>query len=140
MAKFWCGIAVFSRYHVRYCGIRTPLTPPSRRESYSCSILNLVYFDSLSWQSFVKTCDVFNCLFPLDVQNEIQLLSGVFCYSWLVCLLSFWLRNTLLVKVGNPISDGIILVFHLAWCIKTVEKSEAILALLDTFQELHLKW
>ena len=71
-----------------------------------CSILNLVYFDSWSWQSFVSTCDVFNCLFPLDVQNEIQLLSRVFCYSWLVCLLGFWLRNTSLVKVGNPILDG----------------------------------
>ena len=35
-----------------------------------CSILNLVYFDSWSWQSFVSTCDVFNCLSPLDVQNE----------------------------------------------------------------------
>ena len=44
-----------------------------------CSILNLVYFDSRSWQSFASTCDVFNCLFPLDVQNEIQLLSGVCC-------------------------------------------------------------
>ena len=42
-----------------------------------CSNLNLVYsvyFDSWSWQSSVSTCDVFNCLFPLDVQNEIQLL------------------------------------------------------------------
>ena len=74
-----------------------------------CSILNLVYFDSWSWQSFVSTCDVFNCLFPMDVQNEIQLLSGVF-YSWLVCLLGFWLRNTTLVQVGNPISDGIVFV------------------------------
>ena len=83
-----------------------------------CSILNLVYFDSWSWQSFVSTCDVFNCLFPLDVQNEIQLLSGVFCYSWLVCLLSFWLWNTSLVNVGNPISDGIFFVFHLAWCVR----------------------
>ena len=78
-----------------------------------CSILNLVYFDSWSWQSFVSTCDVFNCLFPLDVQNEIQLLSRVFCYSWLVCLLGFWLRNTSLVKAGNPISDGIVFVFIL---------------------------
>ena len=58
------------------------------------SILKLVYFDSWSWQSFVSTCDVFNCLFPLDVRNEIQLLSRVFCYSWLVCLSGFWLRNT----------------------------------------------
>ena len=29
LGKFWCGIAVFSLYHVRYCGIRTSLTAPS---------------------------------------------------------------------------------------------------------------
>ena len=34
-------------------------------------------------------------------------------YSWLVCLLGFWLRNTSLVKVGNPILDGIVFVFTL---------------------------
>ena len=85
----------------------------------------------------MSTCDVFNCLFPLDAQNEIQLLLGVFYYSWLV---GFWLRiNTLLVKVGNPISDGIDFAFHLAWCVR-VEKSEAILAFHDTFQELHPEW
>ena len=86
-----------------------------------CSILKVVYFDSWSWQSFVSTCDVFNCLsllFLPDIRNEIQLLSRVFCYSWLVCLLGFWLRNTSLVKVRNPISDGIVFVFHLAWCIR----------------------
>ena len=83
-----------------------------------CSILKLVYFDSWSWQSFVSTCGFFNCLFPLNVQNEIQLPSRVFGYSWLVCLLGFWLRNTSLVKVGNPISDGIVFVFHLAWCVR----------------------
>ena len=55
-------------------------------------------------QRFVSSCDVFNCLFSLDVQNEIQLLSRLFCYSWLVCLLGFWFRNAPLVKViGNPI-------------------------------------
>ena len=66
------------------------------------SILKVVvYFDSLRWslQSFVSTCDVFNCLFPLDVQNEIQLLSRVSCYSWLVCLFGFWLRNASLFKI-----------------------------------------
>ena len=74
-----------------------------------CSILKVVYFDSWSWQSFVSTCDVFNCLFPLAVQNEIQLLSRLFCNSWLVCLLRFLLTNAPLVKViGNPISDGIV--------------------------------
>ena len=79
-----------------------------------CSILNLVYFNSWSWQSFVSTCDVFNCLFPLDVQNEIQLLSRVFCYSWLVCLLGFGWEMRRLSKFGNSISDGIVFVFHLA--------------------------
>ena len=64
-----------------------------------CSILKVVYFDSWSWRSFVSTCDVFNCLFRLDIQNEIQLLSRVFCYSWLVCLLGFWLSNASLVKI-----------------------------------------
>ena len=36
------------------------------------SILKLVYFDSWSWQSFLSTCHVFYCLFPLDAQNEIH--------------------------------------------------------------------
>ena len=83
-----------------------------------CTIFKLVYFDSWSCQSFVSTCDVFNCLFSLDVQNEIQLLSRVFSYSWLVCLLGFWLRNASLVKADNPISDGIVFVFHLAGCVR----------------------
>ena len=87
----------------------------------------------------MTTCDVFNCLFALDVQNEIQLLSRVFCYSWLVSLLNFWLRNALLVKVGNAISDGIVLCFSPFWMRKRVIKAQAILALLDSFQELHLE-
>ena len=64
-----------------------------------CSIFKVFYFDSWSWESFLSTCDVFNYLFPLDVQNEMQLLSRVFCYSWLVCLLDFWLINASLVKI-----------------------------------------
>ena len=36
-------------------------------------------------------------------------------------------------------SDGI--VFHLAWCVlKRVQNSQALLALLDSFQGLHLEW
>ena len=31
-------------------------------------------------------------------------------------LLNFWLGNAPLVKVGNPISDDIVFVFHLAGC------------------------
>ena len=78
----------------------------------------------------MSTCDVFNCLFPLGVQNEIQLLSGVFCYSWLVCLLGFWLRNTSLMSKSE-------IRFRMAsfsFCLlrKRVAKSEAILALVDS--------
>ena len=32
----------------------------------------------------------------------------------MACLLGFWLRNASLVKVGNPISDDIVFVCHLA--------------------------
>ena len=60
----------------------------------NCRWLHAENLCSWSWQSFVSTCYVFNFLFPLDVQNEIQLLSGVFCYSWLVCLFGFWLSES----------------------------------------------
>ena len=101
---------------------------------------------SWSWQSFVSSSDVCNCLFLLHIQNEIQLLSRLFCNSWLVCLLRFWLRNPPLVKViGNPISDGIFFEMSLLTCpclrrIKRVEKSQAILASLDDLQQKHLDW
>ena len=39
----------------------------------------------------------------------------------------------MLRQVGNPISDGIVFVFHLLMR-KRVQKSEAILALHDSFQ------
>ena len=69
------------------------------------------------------------------------------CYSWLVCLLGFWLRNASLVEVSHRKSDcG----WHRLqrWAYSTspclmferVKKSQAILALLDGFQELHLDW
>ena len=93
--------------------------------------------DSWSLQSFVSSCDVLNCLFLLGVQNEIQLLSRLFCNSWLVCLFRFLLTNAPLVKViGNPISDGIVFKHETCPCLrrKRVEKSQAILEHLMTFR------
>ena len=84
------------------------------RAENSCGILKIVYFGSWSWQSFVSTCDVFNCLFPLDVQMKYSCYQEFSVYSWLVCVLGFWLRNASLVKFGNSISDGNVFVFHLA--------------------------
>ena len=85
----------------------------------------------------MSSCDVFNCLFLLDVPNEIELLRRLFmCNSWLVCLLHFWLRNAPLVEViRNPISDGIVFKNELTHLhcprlrrTKSVGKSQAILA------------
>ena len=95
--------------------------------------------DSWSWESFVSSCDVINCLFLLGVQNEIQLLSRLFCNSWLVCLLRFLLTNAPLVKViGNPISEASFSKLSLLTCPclrrKKVEKSQAILEHLMTFR------
>ena len=65
--------------------------------------------DRVLSESFVSSCDVLICLFLLAVQNEIQLLSRLFCNSWKVCLLRFLLTNAPLVKViGNPIWDDIV--------------------------------
>ena len=56
------------------------------------------------------SCEAFNSLFLLDAQNEIKILARFLSYSWPVCLLVFWLRNSPLVKViGNPSSDGSLL-------------------------------
>ena len=89
----------------------------------------------------MSSCDVINCLFLLGVPNEIQLLSRLFCNSWLVCLLRFLLTNAPLVEViGNPISDGIVFKNELTYCTcpclrrKKVEKSQAILEHLMTFR------
>ena len=80
-----------------YALIGQNLTGEFMRKIYAAS--GNLFTDSWSWQSFVSSCDVFNCLFVLRVQNEIPLLSRFFCNSWLVCLLRFWLRNAPLVKV-----------------------------------------
>ena len=51
-----------------------------------CSILNLVYFDGWSWQSFVSTCDFFNCLFhwvykiKYSCYEESSVIHGWFVY------------------------------------------------------------
>ena len=42
--------------------------------------------------------DSWSFLLPLEVQNEIHLLSRFFCYSCLVCLLGFWLKMRQLSK------------------------------------------
>ena len=95
-----------------------------------CSILNLVYFDICSWQSFVSTFDVLTVFSTGCTKWNSAAIRSLLLFM-VVCLLGFWLRNTSLVKVGNLISDGIVFVFHLAWCVRGLK---VILALLDSFQ------
>ena len=63
-----------------------------------------------------------------------QVLSRIFCYSWLVCLLFFLVRRC--VACQSRKSDFGWHRFRFSPCLmrKRVEKSEAILALLDSFQ------
>ena len=51
-------------------------------QNFTDEFMRKIYTASWILFTFVSTCAVFNSLFPLDVQDEIQLLSGVFCYSW----------------------------------------------------------
>ena len=104
------------------------------------SILKLVYFDSWNWQSLVSTCDVFNCFFPLDVQNEIQLLSRDFCYSWHSFVTEFLVEKCAASQSRKSDFGWHRFRFSPCWIRKRVEKSQEILALLDSFQELHLEW
>ena len=107
------GHALVTLYVQFLCSDWSNLTGEFMRKIYAAS--SNLFTLTAEADRVLSTCDVFNCLFPRNiVQNEIQLLSRVFCYSWLVCLSGCWSRNTSLVKVGNPISDGIVFVFHLA--------------------------
>ena len=100
------------------------------------SYLKLVCFDSWSWQSFVTTCNVFNCLFRLDVQNEIQLLSeeSSVIHDWLLYWIIVWEMRCLSKSEFN--FGWHRFCFSPCWMRKRAIKAQGILALLDSFQEL----
>ena len=76
-----------------YALIGQDLTGEFMRKIYAACILKLAYFDSWSWQSVNLWC--LNCRFPLSVQN-IRRLS----------------------KSEIRFRNGIVFVFHLAWCVR----------------------
>ena len=80
----------------------------------------------------------FNYLFPLDVQNEIQLLSRVLSYSWLVV---YWVFGSEIRRLSKLIIRFRMALFCFSpcWMRTRIIKAQAILALLDSFQELHLE-
>ena len=82
----------------------------------------------------MSTCDVFNCLFPLNVQNEIQLLSKSLLLFMASLFIGFLVEKY--VACQDRKSDFGRHRFRFSPCLmrKRVEKCEAILALLDSFQ------
>ena len=99
-----------------------------------CIILNLVYFDGWSWQSFVSTCVVFNCLFLLDVQkwNTAAIKSILLFVASLFWFFGWEMRRLSKSQIWFRMASFSFFTL--------LEKSEAILTLLGTFQELHLEW
>ena len=112
-----------------YVLIGQNLTGEIMRKIYAAS--GNLLTDSWRWQSFVSSCDVLNCLLLLDVQNEIQLLSGLFCNSWLVCLCAFWqihrLSKSLEIRFRMASFSKMSLPTCPCFRRKRVEKSQAIL-------------
>ena len=130
LLTFLTTVMRWSRSTSNFCAlIDQYLTGECMRKTYTACVWKLVYFDSWSWQSFVSTCDVF-----FHWVYKVKFSCYQDCYSWLICLLGFWLRNRSLVKVGNPISQWHRFQFSPCLMRKRVEKSEVILALLDSFQ------
>ena len=102
-----------------------------------CSILKLVY--SWSWQSFVSTCDVFNRLFPLDVPKKAAAIKSILLFMASL-FIGFLVERC--VACQSRKSDFGWHRFRFSPCLmrKRVQKSQAILALLHSFQEMHLQW
>ena len=82
--------------------------------------VQVVYFDSWSWQSFESTCDVFNCLFFTGCKkwNTAAIKSVLLFMAGLFIRFLVEKYNASLVKADNPISDGIVFLFHLAGCMR----------------------
>ena len=103
--------------------------------------------DSWRWQGFVSSCDLFNCLFLLDVPSEIELLTRLFCviHGWFVYCAFDWEMHRLSKSLEIRCRMALFSKISLLTCpclrrTKRVEKSQAILAWFDNLQGQHLDW
>ena len=86
-----------------------------------CSILKVVYFDSWSWQSFVSTCDVFNCFSPLDIKkwNSAAIRSlQLFMASLFI---RFLVEKYVACQSQKSDFEWHRFRFHLAWCVRELQ-------------------
>ena len=79
-----------------------------------CSILKVVYFDRVLCQLVMFLTVFFHWMYKMKYScyQESSVIHGWFVY-WV-----FGWEMRRLLKLGNPISDGIVFVFHLAWCVR----------------------
>ena len=108
-----------------YVLIGQNLTGEFMRKIYAAS--GNLRTDSWRWQSFVSSCDVLNCLFLLDVQNEIPLLSRLsVIHGWFVYCGFCWQKSLEILFRMTAFSKMSLLTCP---CLrrKRVENSQAIL-------------
>ena len=96
-----------------------------------CSILNLVYFDSWSWQSFVSTCDVFNCLLPLDWNSTVISSLLLFMASLFI---GFLVEKYVACQSRKSDFGWHHFRFHLAWCVRGLQSLKRYWPYLITFR------
>ena len=90
LGKFWCGIAVFSLYHVRYCGIRTPLTPPSFYEKIFWIEVWRNFFRTLLIVTLVTEGMLSPFLLRPFTTLKIKSLAFMFCRKITICFCLFY--------------------------------------------------
>ena len=121
-----------------YALIGQNLTGEFMRKIYAAS--GNLLTDSWSWQGFVSSCDVFNCLFLLDVPSEIELLTRLFCaiHGLFVYCTFGWEMHRLSKSLEIRFRMASFSKMSLLTCPclrrKRVEKSQAILEHLMTFR------
>ena len=96
-----------------------------------CSILNLLYFDSWSWQSFVSTCDVFNCLLPLDWNSTVISSLLLFMASLFI---GFLVEKYVACQSRKSDFGWHHFRFHLAWCVRGLQSLKRYWPYLITFR------
>ena len=121
------------------------LTGEFMRKIYAAS--GNLLTDSWSWQGCLSSCDVFNCLFLIDVPSEVKLLTRLFCviHGWFVYRAFGWEMHRLSKSLEIRFRRVSFSKMSLLTCpclrrTKRVEKPQAILAWLDDLQEQHLDW
>ena len=122
-SKILCVVSILigNHVHVKRLGIVSGV--PNASRPGSAKFTNAPP-PALTWRANTNPETFPKESLQLRLGNLSSTSNSSFCYSWMVCLLGFWLKNAPLIKVENPILDGIVFVFHLAWCVRGLHSLE----------------